>query len=198
MENQKGTLPWYARMFSIMKYDPGFEKKIHHAALMVLGGKDRYVDVALDIGCPWYFVGCLHNMEASTDFTGVLHNGEEIIGKKDQNGFGIKTRLVPIGRGPFDTWEQSAIDALELKGYQHVRDWSLPNILFLAERYNGTGYLKHHPTENSPYIWACTNINDDNGKYVRDGQWSSTAPTNGQVGVAAILKELQAMGEIEL
>lgn len=186
----KGTIAWYADAFARMGFDKGFEEKISHAANLVLKGKGRYLYVAGLIGCPWWFVGVLHNMEASCSFAGVLHNGERILGK------GVKTSLVPVGRGPFDSWESAAVDALLIKGFQNVTDWSIPNILRLAENYNGRGYLNHHPSENSPYLWACTTINDDNGKYVADGKWSETAPTNGQVGVAALIKELQILGEI--
>ncbi len=184
LEPTKGTLEWYAWAYDRCEIDAGFEAQVKAAADRVLQGKERYNKVAEEIGCPWFFVGALHNMEASCSFAGVLHNGERIIGT------GRKTSLVPAGRGPFSSWEEAAIDALRLKKYHEVKDWRISNMLYLAERYNGTGYLKYHQEENTPYLWACTNINDGKGKYVADGRYDENAPTNGQVGVAAIFKKV--------
>ena len=130
-------------------------------------------------------------MEAGCNFKGCLHNGEQIIGT------GRKTTLVPAGRGPFNTWQESAIDAFIMQGLDKVTNWSIGNLLKTAEQYNGTGYLRFHKEKNSPYLWACTNINDNYGKYVADGRWDPSAPTNGQVGVAAIIKRLVELGYVK-
>lgn len=187
-----GTIPWYKELWKQCTFDKGFESQIKRATDRVLAGKTRYESVSKITKVPWYVIGALHNMEASCDFTGVLHNGERIIGK------GVKTKLVPKGRGPFASWEESAVDSLKYDGIYLITDWSIGNILKAAEAYNGTGYLKYHPEEKSPYLWACTSINDGKGKYVADGKWDHNAPTNGQVGFAAILKQLELDGKIRL
>jgi lysozyme family protein len=188
----QGTKEWYAEAYQRMSYDKGFESGIAKAALRCWTYVASYEKVARAIGCPWYFVAAIHNMEASGNFEGVLHNGQKIIGK------GKKTTIVPKGRGPFKTWEEAAIDALRLKRIDKVKDWSIGNMLKIAEAYNGLGYLKYHKRENSPYLWAQTSINDGNGKYASDGKWSEAMNANGQVGFAAIVKELERTGRIKV
>lgn len=194
--HEKGTVGWYEEMFAKLTYDAGYETKIQNAAKRCIANFNRYAEVAKQIWPnfkmipgkqiePWMFVAGLHNMEASGNFAGVLHNGEKIIGT------GKKTSLVPAGRGPFKTWEDSAIDVLKnLKNLDKITDWSIGNILKQAEIYNGTGYLKYHPNENTPYLWAMSNINDGKGKYTSDGKYSETADANGQVGFATLCCEI--------
>jgi hypothetical protein len=98
--------------------------------------------------------------------------------------------LVPAGRGPFRTFEEGALDALRLKGYQNIRDWSVARCLYEAERFNGFGYVSRGI--NSPYLWSYTDLYT-RGKYVSDGVWSVRAVSS-QCGVVPIMK---AMG-IEL
>jgi lysozyme family protein len=193
----EGTVLWYRQKFAIMTYDPGTEARIRAAAQRVRSGRARYEVVEKRTDVPWFVLGALHNMEASCSFAGVLHNGERIIGT------GRKTTLVPKGRGPFSTWEEAAIDAISLNGSRWARLRSgsrdIGDILYACERFNGAGYLTGAgKAETSPYLWACTSINDGRGKYVADGKFDPNADSNGQVGVAAILKELLLAGEIKL
>jgi lysozyme family protein len=186
---KKGMLEWYELAYKQMTFDLGLEGRIESAARRVLLGRPKYKNVSDKTGVPWRLIGAIHNMESSCDFTGVLHNGERIIGTDK------KTTLVPKGLGPFATWESSALDALTREGFTRISKWTLGLELQLAERYNGTGYLRKHPEENSPYLWACTSINDGQGKYIADGQYSETADANKQVGIAAIYKQLELWGE---
>lgn len=75
----------------------------------IIAAEQRYRAVQAATGVPWYFIGALHMRESGCNFAGVLHNGDRIIGTG-----GLTTR-VPAGRGPFATWEASAVDALKLK-----------------------------------------------------------------------------------
>jgi lysozyme family protein len=60
---------------------------------------------------------------------------------------------IPVGRGPFTTWEESARDAIILEGMDRVNDWNVPRVLYELE-FNGFGYCrKGFPT---PYLWSCT------------------------------------------
>lgn len=145
----------------------------------ILAAEDRYKAVQAATGVPWFFVGALHMREASCNFGGVLHNGQQIIGT------GQRTTLVPAGRGPFATWEESAIDALKGKGLDDVPSWPIERMLYEAERYNGWGYLGK---TNSPYVWAGT-TQEQTGKYVADHVWDASADDK-QLGVAAVLKRL--------
>lgn len=152
-------------------------------AKKIIGLRDRYEPVAKRMGNPkiWPLIGAIHNREASLSFAGVLHNGEHIIGT------GRKTSLVPAGRGPFSSWENAAVDALALKGWNNIKDWPISRWLYESERYNGWGYYLYHGV-NSPYVWGGTSL-QQRGKYVSDGKWSSGA-WDSQLGTAAILKAL--------
>lgn len=189
---QRWSPDWYADNYKSMTFDPGFEQYILTVANRVKANQARYAVVAAQTGVPWYFIGAIHMMESSCDFRGCLHNGERIIGT------GLKTTMVPAGRGPFATWEESAIDALKFDGIAGQTDWSVGQALRRAEAYNGWGYKMYHPEENSPYVWACTSVNDGRGKYVADGKWDANANANTQVGVAAIFRQLEMLGAIKL
>jgi lysozyme family protein len=189
---KKGTKEWYAEAYKVQGIDPGLESAVARDANTVFAGFPRYAPITAATGVPEWFIGCTHFKEASCDFRAVLHNGEKIVGTNK------KTTIVPIGRGPFKTFEEAAIDALKHDGVHLNKDWSIGNALRLAERYNGTGYLRYHADENSPYLWARSTINDGNGKYVRDGVWDPNAPTNKTTGFAVLMKQLELTGRIKL
>lgn len=186
---KKGTIAWYESVYRGMSFDKGFEDEIAQASKRILAGMPRYHALEARTGVPAQFIGCLHNMECSNNFRGYLGNGQLIIGT------GKKSTIVPRDRGPFVTWEDGAIDALRIDGVLGIKNWSLGLELLLAEKFNGLGYLKYHPGENSPYIWACSSVNDGFGKYVRDGIYDPNVAVNGQVGVATIYKQLELWGE---
>ena len=146
----------------------------------IIAAEQRYRAVERATGVPWYYIGALHMRESSCNFAGVLHNGDRIIGTG-----GLTTR-VPAGRGPFATWEASAIDALKLKDMHRVQDWSVARMLFQAEIFNGLGYVSKGV--NSAYVWAGTN-KEQLGKYIRDHVWDPTHDDT-QLGVAAVLIRL--------
>ncbi len=182
----KGTTSWYSDMYAMATIDPGCEAAVAGAAKRCMASRARYANVSKSFpGMPWYFIACIHNMEASGNFSGVLHNGEKILGT------GKKTSIEPKGRGPFATWEASAFDVLTWKGFDKVTDYSIGNMLRKAELYNGTGYLTGAgKAENSPYVWSMSSVNDGFGKYVADSKYDGSAPANGQVGFAILLKEI--------
>lgn len=196
-DSDEGTLPWYRRMFKACEINPGKESLLHSAVTTILSGEKRYLEVEKATKVPAMVLGCLHWKEASCSFKGVLHNGEHIIGT------GQKTKLVPKGRGPFSTWEEAAVDAIEL----NPNRWSklasgsrdIGEILYACERFNGTGYISGSGRlETSPYLWACSNINDGFGKYTSDGHFDPNATTQKTVGIAPILKELIRLGHFKI
>jgi lysozyme family protein len=147
---------------------------------VIIKNEGRYRDVEEDTGVPWFWTGAIHSRESSCDFAGCLHNGEEIIGT------GEKTTLVPAGRGPFETWEESAIDAYEYQDLTDIHPWDCAQMHLQCELYNGTGYISHET--NSPYVWAGT-THQQPGKYVADGVWDPNA-WDSQMGCSAIWKKL--------
>ena len=177
----------YADLWQRMQIRPERLPEVNAIANRLIGLKPRYQQVAATTRVPWAIIAALHQREASADFAGVLHNGEHIIGT------GRLTRLVPAGRGPFNTWEESAVDALTMPPHslQHVASWTIERACYEIERYNGFGYRNHHPEVKSPYLWSFS-TNYTSGKYVADGQFSSSA-VDKQCGTMPILKRIMEL-----
>jgi lysozyme family protein len=158
---------------------PEFDK----VAERLVGARARYKAVEARTGVPWFIIAVIHQRESSGSFSGVLHNGERIIGT------GRKTSLVPKGRGPFSSWEEAAADAL-VNCHPYAarnKDWSAGGALTLLEQYNGLGYFnKGIP---SPYIWAGTN-QYKKGKYVADGRFDPEH-VDQQLGCAGLLMAMK-------
>lgn len=158
------------------------EEAAKKKAKAVVRNRERYEEVAEECGrVPWYLIGIIHTLEADQNFEKHLHNGDSL--KK-------RTVRVPSGRpksgsAPF-TWEESALDAIQMKRWHEWKDWRIIEILDRMERYNGTGYRRHHPDVPSPYLWSGSQ-HYKQGKYVADGKWSDTAVSK-QVGGAVLLK----------
>lgn len=167
---------------------PEYQGAIDRAARLIAANKGRYRAIQKATGVPWAWIGAVHMRESSCNFDGVLHNGEKIIGT------GEVTSLVPSGRGPFDTWEEAAIDALKLKGLEKVKDWSPERVAYEAERFNGFGYRGRHA---SPYVWSGTNLYN-RGKYTSDGNYDASHK-DAQLGVWPLyLRALDVAGDYSL
>ncbi len=121
----------------------------------------------------------IHGMECGFNFAGHMHNGDPLTARTVH----VPANRPAIGAPPF-TWRQSAVDAMTLKGYHQVTDWSVPHMLWLLERYNGMGYrVRGRPT---PYLWSFSNLYDK-GKFVQDGHFDPDAVSK-QCGGALMLK----------
>lgn len=195
---EEGTAAFAEACWKILTYDPGTEASIQSAAKRVLKYKGTlYAPFEAMTGIPWAMTAVIHSMECGNDPLGCLHNGQRIIGTTK------KTTIVPKGRGPFnkfktveENWLDAAKDAIAIDTKWHVADWTIGTMLRQIERFNGTGYITGAgKSEISPYLYARTNINDGRGKYVSDGHFDPNADANAQVGAAAILKQLEVMGE---
>lgn len=190
--HRKGSIPWYEDAYRIMKLDPRFANSVVAATGRALKLKPEYVWGQEHTGVPWAMLLIVHHMECGNNPKGCLHNGEAIVGT------GRKTRMVPANRGPFETFRATIVDAVRLQGLLNSvakNAWSVDMMLKQTELFNGSGYLRYHPKENSPYLWARTDINDGTGKYVADGKWSEGANADTQIGAAAILKQLELLRE---
>jgi hypothetical protein len=126
---------------------------------------------------PWFWIGIVHNLEGNCNFSTYLGNGQSL---------SRRTTMVPPGRGPFKTWEDGAVDALNLLSLPQITDWSLPRCLYQFEAWNGFGYVKYNI--NSPYLWSFSSLYSC-GKYVSDGEFDDSA-VSAQCGAAVILKAL--------
>lgn len=188
----EGTDPFYRKAYVILEIDKGFEHAVSTGASLVQNGMARYQDVCRRIGWAkddWWIIGSIHYKEASCDFTRCLHNGDKCIGN------GKKTLQVPAGRGPFASWEDSAVDAITMHGsrWEKIRQagGEIGAVGFSVERYNGTGYLTGAGrSEYSPYLFDMTTINDGRGRYTTDGKFDANAAGNKSPGFFAIVKQL--------
>lgn len=152
--------------------------------------RNRYLDVGGGLGIPWFFVAVIHNMESSLNFNRHLHNGDPL---------SKRTEHVPAGRpkkgNPPFTWEESAKDALSMKGLGPTTDWSLAGTLYRLEGYNGWGYRLYHSHVLSPYLWSFSN-HYKSGKYTADGTWSDVAVSK-QCGAAVLLRRMAETNQID-
>lgn len=173
----------YVRLYKSLKVNHTQRYSLTNLVTKMRAFRERYVAITEPLGLPWGLLAVIHYMECGMDFDRHLHNGDPLSNR---------TTRVPAGRptchhGPF-TFEESATDALQYRGFDKVSEWTISRILFELEAYNGWGYRKYHPETLSPYLWGGTN-HYQKGKYVADGKWSEVAVSK-QLGAAAILTKL--------
>jgi lysozyme family protein len=170
----------YAACFDACTVRPEHAGNVAYYVKRLNQGRPVYAQVGDDLnGIPWMFIGVIHGMECGFNFAGHLHNGDPLQ---------ARTVRVPAGRplagSPPFTWRQSAVDALTLKRFHEVSDWSTAHMLYLLEKYNGFGYrMRRAPT---PYLWSFSNLYEK-GKFVQDGQFDPEAVSK-QCGAALMLK----------
>lgn len=173
----------YQELWDTMQVLPQKDGELHRTVGNIFGPSDHYHAVSAITGVPWYVIAVIHYRESSLNFKRHLHNGDPLK---------ARTTHVPAGRplagNPPFTWEESAVDALRLRGLQKIKEWSIPTILLQLEGYNGFGYQKRQIC--TPYLWSGTN-HYESGKYVADGKFDPTA-VDKQLGCAPLLKELMS------
>lgn len=179
----------YDQLFNICDIRPDRAKDVASLLAGIDKGRKRYAGIETALGIPWFFVGVVHCMESSLNFSYHLHNGDPL---------SARTVQVPSGRpsagDPPFTWEQSATDALTLRKLDQWHDWTVPGLLYKLEEYNGFGYRLRHPEVLSPYLWSYSN-HYTRGKYVSDGTFSPTAVSR-QCGAAVLLRRMAEKGMV--
>jgi lysozyme family protein len=147
--------------------------------LVMPAHKARYQAVEAVTGVPWFIIAVIHERESSQDWTRNLAQGDP------WNRVSVH---VPTGRGPFESWEDAAIDALVNCAPHAARnkDWGAGGALTMLECYNGLGYASRGVP--SPYIWSGTD-QYTSGKYVRDFVYDPGV-VDRQLGCAALLKSM--------
>lgn len=172
----------YATTYESIVIDPLKQDQINRIVAMIVRRQAAYEAVANKMSMPiWQPIAAVHYRESSLSMNAHLHNGDPLT---------KKTTHVPAGRPltgtpPF-TWVDSAVDALQLKGWDKAKYWTIPAVLVLLEKYNGLGYQKRGMP--SPYLWSWTNAYQK-GKYVADGKFDPDF-IDKQCGVAPLLKLL--------
>jgi lysozyme family protein len=152
------------------------------ARLVAAPAKARYQTVEKLTGVPWHFIAVVHEREASQNWNTQLGQGDPL----DRVSV-----HVPAGRGPFKTWEDSAVDALVHCTPYAARnqDWTVGGTLTMLEEYNGLGYAARRVP--SPYVWSGTD-QYRSGKYIRDGVYDPNA-VDSQFGCAGLLLAMMAL-----
>lgn len=121
---------------------------LEQQAAALIASKPRYQNVAAQTGVPWPAIAVIHMRECSQRWNLNIAQGDP------WNAVSIR---VPAGRGPFNSWEEAAIDALT-NCDPHLSRWThwdtIGGTLTGLEMYNGLGYsMRNSP---SPYVWSRT------------------------------------------
>lgn len=186
----------YADMFNSAVINSAKKAEVDATCKRIKLGQARYQSVATTLanGIPWWFIAITHFMEAGgfkNPFLYHLHCGDPLTGRtvhvpagrpKANPGGGT---VPPSKTNPY-SWEESALDALKLMGYNKVDKWGIQDCLVMFEKFNGLGYKKKGVP--SPYLWSYTQ-HYVSGKYVADGKYDPKAVSK-QAGVAALMKGL--------
>lgn len=189
----------YRDMFESARIRDEFAGEAAWSNMKIMAGRDRYESLEDETGVPWFVIGILHGMECGFGFDKHLFNGDPL---DDYTKRYPPGHPKGVGSPPF-TFEQSAKAALSHDGLTDIEDWSLENILYRLERYNGTKTrrLQGYAT---PYLWSFTN-HYEKGKYKEvkqpDGNFVSVFDddlVSAQCGVAASLLILKNNGVIKL
>lgn len=143
----------------------------------------RYERVAAATGVPAPLIAAIHWRESHGDFGTYLHQGDPL-GKAAVN----HPTDIPI----FTEWEPAAIHAIKMKSglarslQMEKATTDLASMATYAEFYNGLGYRRKG--DESPYVYSGTD-KYTGGKYVADGQYSSTTKDR-QVGVIPLIESV--------
>lgn len=174
----------YKRLFAEMEIHNKY--MVQKFAVRIMENRRRYETVEKETGVPWFVIGCIHLLEGNMDFSRQLFNGEF---------YDKVTTRVPAGKGPWISWEHSAIEAMkELNKKMEALignsfEWTIPVICYAFESHNGWGYRKYHSHVKSPYLWSYSN-HYIKGKYVSDGQWDEEAASK-QLGAMVVIKAIK-------
>lgn len=170
-----------AARWTAMRIEPALGATLDRVAgrLIAPVAKARYETVSAQTTVPWFVIAVIHEREASQSWAANLAQGDP------WNAVSVH---VPKGQGPFGSWEDAAVNALERSApyAAHWADWSIGGTLTLLEQYNGLGYAQRGVP--SPYVWAATD-QYTSGKYIADGHYDPHAIDH-QLGCAALLARI--------
>ncbi|CAN5640402.1 hypothetical protein BH11ARM2_BH11ARM2_25220 [soil metagenome] len=185
----------YENLFQTCRVRPERLAEVEATCTQMLAHQARYEGVQNAAnGVPWYVIAITHYRECSLRFDEHLHNGDPLTRRTTHVPPNRPQAPPKSGHFPY-TFEESALDALTVRGFSRQTDWSLAHTLYFFETYNGVGYRLYHPYVLSPYLWCFTN-HYTSGGYPRDGVWSDSY-VNKQCGTAALLRRLAERGAIE-
>ena len=170
--------------WSKAKIKPASADMFNRVARRLYLQKTRYQNITKSTGVPWWVIAVIHEREAGGDWTKSISQGDP------WNRVSIH---VPVGRGPFASFEAAAFDALANCAPHAAawKDWSAGGTMTLLEQYNGLGYAnKGIP---SPYIWAGTD-QYVKGKYISDGIFDPNR-VDQQLGCAGLILSMMQLDQ---
>lgn len=150
--------------------------------LCASSARSKYADIQRATGVPWWIIAVIHERESGQNWACSIAQGDS---------WNRVSTHVPAGRGPFGSFSEAAVDALNnCPPYAAKwKDWSPGGALTLLEQYNGLGYARKGLP--SPYIWAGTD-QYSKGKYVSDGHFDPNA-VDQQLGCAGLIKAMMKL-----
>lgn len=176
------------KQWDSMQVRPEKSSDVRWCVGRILKNKSRYEKLEAATGVRWWFIAVLHGMECGFSFEKWLANGDPLTDETKNVPRGLR---VP-GEVPPYSFDGAAIHIIKAKKLPEVQDWSLENVLWMAEQFNGLGYRRKGLP--SQYVWSFTSV-EKPGRYVADGVWDAKT-WSGQCGVAAMLVTLALAGEI--
>lgn len=181
---------------------PKFQAQAKTEVAWALKNKSRFETVGAYFKMPWPVVANLNRMEMGLNFEGTLLNGDP---------WNKVTVRYPKGRGPWSSWEEAAIEAIEseAKGWNFKLEswkWDLGGTFFYLNAWNGFTHAQAEgkdivPPYASPYIYSGTPFYEKGKRVERlgsDGKYHGSFDKNlvsQQLGCMAFLKALEAEGE---
>ena len=106
----------YAVLWQSMVIKPAKIPTLDHIARKLILAKQRYQSVSAKTGVPWAAIALIHQMECGGDWSLNIAQGDP---------WNRRSIHVPKGRGPFNSWEDAAIDALAIDGTNKVTAWGV-------------------------------------------------------------------------
>lgn len=168
-----------ASQWAAMKILPQYLPALDRTAAKLVADKNRYLSLERRSTVPALVTMVIAERESGADPRMSLAQGDR---------WDRVSVHVPKGRGPFKSWEDAAVDALQIDGLDKVgrENWTIELAIFYQEKFNGFGYRRYGVP--SAYIWAATNIYQG-GKFVADGKFVRFA-WDTQLGVAALMARI--------
>ena len=177
----------YEQMFNAIQVKPDVVKQVNTIAKKIIANKSRYEGIEKLTGVKWYMIGLIHNLESGNNFNTHLHNGDPLTSRTVNYPPGR-----PISGNPPFTFEESAVDAIEVQQLDKWKDWSIGGILFKLEEYNGPGYRNIGAA--NPYLWSGSQYYVK-GKFIKDHVYDKDAVSK-QIGAATILYVLMKEADL--
>lgn len=173
----------YNSLFNTAYVLPDHEGTVEWYIKKLIPKIDRYKKISDECKIPWYMLACIHSLEGAMDFNNNIQNGQSL---------SKKTTIVPVGKGPYASFEDSVREEFLKTRASDIKDysWDIADVLWFLESHNGFGY--YYKKINTPYLWSFTN-HYKTGYYVRDGVFDGAAVSK-QAGAVAIILGLVKHG----